>query len=86
VLSLGDQLLGPVLLPNRLSGAEYSWLLVLLEHVYLYQRQHVWFKDDGATLHPTRLSVNNGYEVEEQSAEFHDPLNLILWNFDYENA
>jgi hypothetical protein len=40
---LGDQLLGPVVLPNRLTGAVYHHVLVidlpvLLEHVPLHQR------------------------------------------------
>jgi hypothetical protein len=53
---LGDQLLGPDVLPNRLTGAMYHrfWvndLPVLLEHVPLHQRQHTWFMYDGAAPH-----------------------------------
>jgi hypothetical protein len=53
---LGDQLLGPVVLPNRLTGPVYHRFLVndspvLLEHVPLYQRQHVWSMHDGAPPH-----------------------------------
>jgi hypothetical protein len=43
---IGDKHLGPVVLPNRLTGAVYHRFLVnnlpvLLEHVPLHQRQHV---------------------------------------------
>jgi hypothetical protein len=50
---LGDQPLGPVVLPNRLTCAVYQRFLVndlpvLLEHVPLHQRQHTWFMHVGA--------------------------------------
>jgi hypothetical protein len=53
---LGDQLLGPVFLPNRQKGALYHCFLVndlpvRLEHVPLHQRQHMWFMHDGTPLH-----------------------------------
>jgi hypothetical protein len=52
---IGDQLLGPVVLPNRQTGAMYHRFLVndlpvLLEHVLLHQ-QHMWFMHDGAPPH-----------------------------------
>jgi hypothetical protein len=45
---IADKLLGPVVLPNRLTGAVYHCFLVndlpvFLEHVPLHQRQHIWF-------------------------------------------
>jgi hypothetical protein len=61
----GDQLLGPAVLPNRLSGVVYhrilvNDLLVLLEHVPLHQ-QHMWLMHDGAPpnfLHIVRQHLN----------------------------
>jgi hypothetical protein len=49
---LGDQLLGPVVLPNRLTGAVYHRFLandlaVLFEH----EPQHMWFMHYGAPPH-----------------------------------
>jgi hypothetical protein len=57
---LCDQLLGPVVLPNRIMGAVYHRFLVndlpeLLEHVPLHQRQHMWFMHDGAPPHLLRI-------------------------------
>jgi hypothetical protein len=57
---LGDQLLGPVVVPNRLTGAVYHSFLVddlpvHLEHVPLHQRQHMWFMLDGAPPHFLRI-------------------------------
>jgi hypothetical protein len=51
-----DKLLGPVVLPNRQTGAVYHRLLlndlpVLLEHVPVHQRHHMWFMHDGAPPH-----------------------------------
>jgi hypothetical protein len=53
---LGDQLLGLVVLPNRLTGTVYHCFLVtnlpvLLEHVPLHQQQHMLFMHDGAAPH-----------------------------------
>jgi hypothetical protein len=50
---LGDQHLGPDVLPNRITGAVYDSFLVndlpiLLEHVPLHQQQHMSFMRDGA--------------------------------------
>jgi hypothetical protein len=47
---------GPIVLPNRPSGAVYHRFLVndlqvLLEHLPLRQRQHVWFMSNGAPPH-----------------------------------
>jgi hypothetical protein len=44
---------GDQLLPNRLTGVVYhhflvNYLAVLLEHMPLHQRQHMWFMHDGA--------------------------------------
>jgi hypothetical protein len=57
---LGLHLLGPVVLPNRLTGAVYHLLLVndlpvLLEHVPLHQRQHTGFMHYGAPPHFLRI-------------------------------
>jgi hypothetical protein len=57
---VSGQLLGPVVLPNRLTGAVYHRFLVkdlpvLLEHVPLHQRQHMWFMHDGAPTHFLRV-------------------------------
>jgi hypothetical protein len=57
---LGDQLLGPVVLPNRQTGGEYHRLLVndtpvILELVHVQQRQHMWFMHDGASSHFLRI-------------------------------
>jgi hypothetical protein len=51
---LCDQILGPVVLPNRLASALYYRFLVndspvLLEHVPLHQRQHMWFMHDAVS-------------------------------------
>lgn len=56
VNTLGDQHLGLLVLPNRLTNAVYCNFLVndlpvLLEHVPLDQWQHVWFMHDGAPTH-----------------------------------
>jgi hypothetical protein len=53
--------LAPVVLPNGLAGAVYRRFLVndlstILEHVPLYQRQHMWFMHDGAPPHCLRLA------------------------------
>jgi hypothetical protein len=57
---VGDQILGPVVLPNRLTGAVCRRFLVndlpvLLEHVPLHQRQHMWFMHDGTPPHFLRI-------------------------------
>jgi hypothetical protein len=60
---LGNQLLGLVVLLNRLRGAVYhscfvfllNDLPVFLEYVPLYQRQHKWFLHDGAPPHSLRI-------------------------------
>jgi hypothetical protein len=56
---LGDQLLGPPVLPNRVTGAVYHRFLanslsVLLEHVPLHQ-QHMRSMHDGAPPHFLRI-------------------------------
>lgn len=53
---LGDRLIGPVVLPNRLNGLDYHNFLVndlprLLEDVPLIQRQRMWYMQDGAPPH-----------------------------------
>lgn len=53
---LSDQLLGPIILPGRLTGAVYHPFLtndlpILWEHVPLHQLQHMWFMDNGAPAH-----------------------------------
>lgn len=53
---LGDNLLGPVVLPNRLTGAGYlnflqNTLRDLLDDIPLNQRQQMWFQHDGAPAH-----------------------------------
>jgi hypothetical protein len=53
---VGDKVLGEAVLLNRLTGAVYQCFLVndlpvLLEHVPLHQRQHMWFMYDGAPPH-----------------------------------
>jgi hypothetical protein len=53
---LDDEILEPVVLPNRLTGAVYHRFLVndlpvLLKHVPLQQEQHMWFMHDGAPPH-----------------------------------
>jgi hypothetical protein len=59
---LGDQLLGPVVLPNRLTGAVYhrfflcvNDLPILLEYVPLHERHHMGFMHDGAPPHFLRI-------------------------------
>jgi hypothetical protein len=52
---LGDQLLGPVVLRKRPTGAVclcflVNDLLVLLEHAPLHQQQHTWFMHNGAPI------------------------------------
>lgn len=53
---LGDRLIGPFILPNRLNGQDYynflvSDLLELLEDVPVIERQRMWFMQDGAPPH-----------------------------------
>jgi hypothetical protein len=53
---LGDQQLGPVVLPNRLTDTVYhrflvNYLPLLFEHVPLHQRHQMWFMHDGAPPH-----------------------------------
>jgi hypothetical protein len=52
--------LGPVVLPNRLTGVVYHCFLVSdlpvpLEHAPLHQRQHMWFTHDEARPHFLRI-------------------------------
>jgi hypothetical protein len=79
---LNDQLLGPVVLPNRLTGAVHHWILVtdlpvLLEDAPLHQ-QHMWFMHDGASsrfLRTVRQHLNQTFSeqwlrrAQEQSAD-----------------
>jgi hypothetical protein len=56
---LGYQRIGPVVLPNRLTGAVYYHFLVnelplLLVQMSLHQ-QHMWFMHDGAPSHFLRI-------------------------------
>jgi hypothetical protein len=56
---LSDQLSGLAVLPSRLTGAVCHCFLVnglpvLLEHVPLHQRQHMWSMHDGAPPHCLR--------------------------------
>jgi hypothetical protein len=51
VINLSDHFLGPVVLPNTPTSAvchplSVNDLAVLLEHVPLHQRQHMWFMRD----------------------------------------
>jgi Transposase. len=53
---VGDRFLGPVVLPNRLTGAAYlnflqNTLYEFLEDIPLNQRQQMWFQHDGAPAH-----------------------------------
>jgi hypothetical protein len=90
---IGDQLLGPVVLHNRLTGAVYLRFLVtdlpvLLEHVPLHQ-QHMWFMHDGAPSHFLRtVRQHLNQTLGEQRIGRGGPVNwparsltLILWIF-----
>ena len=54
---VGDCLIGPYVLPSRLTGAVYRDFIqntlpdLLHECVPLQIRQHMWFKHDGAPAH-----------------------------------
>ena len=53
---LGDYLLGPVIIPNRLNGAAYrefiqNTLPLLMEEITLPIRREMWFQHDGAPAH-----------------------------------
>ena len=53
---IGDQLIGPVVLPNRLNAHEYLNFLqnnlgILLEDVPLNARQNMYYQNDGAPAH-----------------------------------
>lgn len=55
---IGDVLLGPVFLPNRLNGASYldflrNMLPELLDDMTLHERATMWFMQDGAPPHFT---------------------------------
>jgi hypothetical protein len=71
VVTLGYKSLGPVVLPNRITGAVYHRLFVnhlpvLLEHV-LRHRQHMWFMHDGAPPHflrTVRQHLNQAFDEQ----------------------
>jgi hypothetical protein len=59
---LVSNVLGPVVLTNTLTGAVYHRFFVLvndlpviLGHVPLHQRQHMWFMHDGTPPHFLRI-------------------------------
>jgi hypothetical protein len=56
---LGDRLIGPHILLNKLTGKRYRLFMrnilpVLLEDVPLQQSQNMWFMHDGAPAHFAR--------------------------------
>jgi hypothetical protein len=83
---LGDQILGPVALPNRLTGAVYYRFLVnglpeLMEHVPLHQRQHIWFTHDLAPPHFLRtLTQHLNKAFGEQWIGCEGPVNWHAWS------
>lgn len=67
---VGNQFIGPTILPNRLRGASYLNFLQeelpeLLEDVPLETRGSIWFMQDGAPPHTT-LAVQNYLNEEFQ--------------------
>lgn len=68
---VNGQLIGPFVLPDRLTGNDYLLFLendlpALLENVPLNVRQHMWFLQDGAPAHFSHLvrqHLNNIFEI-----------------------
>jgi len=66
---IGDFLLGPIFLPPTLNGNNYTQFLetqlpILLEDVPLQIRNQMWFMQDGAPAHFSRIArefLNNNY-------------------------
>lgn len=66
---VGDYLIGPMFLPDRLNGQNYRYFLendlpLLLENVPLEIRHQLWFMHDGAPAHFSLLAreyLNNHY-------------------------
>lgn len=56
---IGDQLIGPCVLPNRMRGDNYVEFLIenLLEDLSLYMREMMWFQYDGVPPHNNRRDV-----------------------------
>lgn len=57
---IGDHLIGPFVLPERLTGVTYLRFLqddlpILMEEVPLYTRSRMWFLHDGAPAHASRI-------------------------------
>jgi hypothetical protein len=84
---IDDNLIGPYLLPLRLTGDIYLTFLQdtlpeLLEMVPLEVRREMWFKHDGAPAHFTdivceyleKILAKDGLDVE---AQLPDPLVLL---------
>lgn len=60
---LDDRILGPIILPERLTGQLYKEMLQhnlpeFLEDVPLVQRNSIWYQQDGAGPHNARLVTN----------------------------
>ena len=60
---LGDQLIGPYILPDNLNGRSYQFFLTevlpeLLENVPLDVRNNMWLQQDGAPPHYARVARN----------------------------
>jgi len=53
----GDHLIGPYILPNRITGQVYNLnflendLFEFLRDIRLQHRQRIWFMDDGTSTH-----------------------------------
>jgi hypothetical protein len=69
---VGDRIIGPYVLPNRLTGAIYHQFLsnelpIMLEEIPLLQRQRMWFMHDGAPphfLHIVRRHLTQAFNVQ----------------------
>ena len=91
----GDNLIGPLILPNRLTGASYLQFLqqeVPFETVPVAQRREMWLQQDGAPAHNTgavrdyllsifrgRLIANNGPIKWPPRSPDLTPLDFFLW-------
>jgi len=91
---IGNNLIGPTIIEDRINGANYlnfldNILPILLEDVPLHTRQQMWYQLDGAPAHFTRpvyasdytsISQHNGLEGEVLSWPPRSP-DLTLLDF-----
>ncbi|KAJ4437132.1 hypothetical protein ANN_17267 [Periplaneta americana] len=80
---LGDRLIGPYVLPQRLTGARYQDFLIsvlpfLLDYVPCQQRIQMWFMHDGTTAH-FRRNVREHLTLKVD-AHWHEPTGTEIYS------